>query len=250
MCGGRGRRHRAAHLRRARRAGRPAGPRPGRAWRRGRRPRRPPPAQRPRVHRGHARQLQAAGRPGERELPLRRRRAAATCSTTRAWSRSSPSPTWPTSSSRGRRRSSLRSAEPIVTGRGLRGSCSRPRPPGRSTSGHDRPTTSTSSTPGGTTGRPKGVVWRHEDIYFASLGGRGTPSQGVPTLDGARADRRAGAPARPDHAPPAAVPAHPRRGHVGRAADAAERRVAGARHRPPLRRRRSRSACWPASGSS
>lgn len=32
---------------------------------------------------------------------------------------------------------------------------------------------------GGTTGAPKGVVWRHEDIYFASLGGRGTPSAGV-----------------------------------------------------------------------
>src|SRR4030088_3553823 len=24
---------------------------------------------------------------------------------------------------------------------------------------------------GGTTGRPKGVVWRHEDIFFAALGG-------------------------------------------------------------------------------
>ena len=35
---------------------------------------------------------------------------------------------------------------------------------------------------GGTTGLPKGVMWRHEDIYFASLGGRGTPSQGVPAL--------------------------------------------------------------------
>ncbi len=35
---------------------------------------------------------------------------------------------------------------------------------------------------GGTTGRPKGVVWRHEDIYFASLGGRGTPSKGIPML--------------------------------------------------------------------
>jgi acyl-CoA synthetase (AMP-forming)/AMP-acid ligase II len=35
---------------------------------------------------------------------------------------------------------------------------------------------------GGTTGRPKGVVWRHRDIYFASLGGRGTPSRGVPML--------------------------------------------------------------------
>jgi acyl-CoA synthetase (AMP-forming)/AMP-acid ligase II len=39
---------------------------------------------------------------------------------------------------------------------------------------------------GGTTGMPKGVMWRHEDIFFASLGGRGTPSQGVPAL--ARAD--------------------------------------------------------------
>jgi len=35
---------------------------------------------------------------------------------------------------------------------------------------------------GGTTGMPKGVMWRHEDIYFASLGGRGTPSQGIEPL--------------------------------------------------------------------
>jgi acyl-CoA synthetase (AMP-forming)/AMP-acid ligase II len=35
---------------------------------------------------------------------------------------------------------------------------------------------------GGTTGMPKGVMWRHEDIYFASLGGRGTPSRGLPPL--------------------------------------------------------------------
>ncbi len=36
---------------------------------------------------------------------------------------------------------------------------------------------------GGTTGMPKGVMWRHEDIYFASLGGRGTPSKGRPALE-------------------------------------------------------------------
>ena len=35
---------------------------------------------------------------------------------------------------------------------------------------------------GGTTGPPKGVVWRHEDIFFAALGGRGTPRRGVPQL--------------------------------------------------------------------
>jgi acyl-CoA synthetase (AMP-forming)/AMP-acid ligase II len=32
---------------------------------------------------------------------------------------------------------------------------------------------------------PKGVMWRHEDIYFASLGGRGTPSKGIPPLEDA-----------------------------------------------------------------
>jgi acyl-CoA synthetase (AMP-forming)/AMP-acid ligase II len=36
---------------------------------------------------------------------------------------------------------------------------------------------------GGTTGMPKGVMWRHEDIFFASLGGRGTPSKGIPALE-------------------------------------------------------------------
>lgn len=35
---------------------------------------------------------------------------------------------------------------------------------------------------GGTTGPPKGVVWRHEDLFFASLGGRGVPRRGIPAL--------------------------------------------------------------------
>jgi acyl-CoA synthetase (AMP-forming)/AMP-acid ligase II len=33
---------------------------------------------------------------------------------------------------------------------------------------------------GGTTGRPKGVMWRSEDLYQGALGGRGVPSKGVP----------------------------------------------------------------------
>jgi 3-oxocholest-4-en-26-oate---CoA ligase len=36
---------------------------------------------------------------------------------------------------------------------------------------------------GGTTGMPKGVMWRQEDIFFASLGGRGTPSKGIRALE-------------------------------------------------------------------
>ncbi len=35
---------------------------------------------------------------------------------------------------------------------------------------------------GGTTGMPKGVVWRHEDVFFGALGGTGAPRQGLPAL--------------------------------------------------------------------
>ena len=36
---------------------------------------------------------------------------------------------------------------------------------------------------GGTTGMPKGVVWRHEDLFFAALGGTGAPRHGQDPLD-------------------------------------------------------------------
>ena len=35
---------------------------------------------------------------------------------------------------------------------------------------------------GGTTGAPKGVMWRQHDIYMASFGGRGTPGRDVPPV--------------------------------------------------------------------
>jgi acyl-CoA synthetase (AMP-forming)/AMP-acid ligase II len=35
---------------------------------------------------------------------------------------------------------------------------------------------------GGTTGMPKGVMWRHEDIFFAAMGGAGAPSFGLEPL--------------------------------------------------------------------
>lgn len=35
---------------------------------------------------------------------------------------------------------------------------------------------------GGTTGMPKGVIWRHEDVFFGALGGTGAPRQGLARL--------------------------------------------------------------------
>ena len=36
---------------------------------------------------------------------------------------------------------------------------------------------------GGTTGMPKGVIWRHEDVFFGALGGTGAPRQGLSKLE-------------------------------------------------------------------
>lgn len=36
---------------------------------------------------------------------------------------------------------------------------------------------------GGTTGMPKGVIWRHEDLFFAALGGTGAPRRGLAKLE-------------------------------------------------------------------
>ena len=77
------------------------------------------------------------------------------------------------------------------------------------------PTTSTSLYTGGTTGMPKGVMWRHEDLFFAALGG------GDPTA-------RQG----PDHRPRRARRPHPRLPRwrqLVRAAAHARERPAGAR---------------------
>ena len=88
---------------------------------------------------------------------------------------------------------------------------------------------------GGTTGMPKGVMWRQEDIFFAAMGGGGW---------GARADhlaRRTGRPGQHRRGRPRADaggrPPHARKrpvGHVERVHDGRHRR---ALHRAPLRPR-------------
>ena len=161
------------------------------AVRRGRprRPRRPRPAQRARVPRGHAGRVQAPGRAVQRQLPLHRRRAGATCSTTptRGSIIHEPDLGGP------RRRRGL---EPSVRAtvcpdprRGLRGALAagQPRRPDVARSGDDRYLLYT----GGTTGIPKGVVWRHEDLFFAPSAA-GNP--GGDPVDRPRGGRRACAP--------------------------------------------------------
>jgi acyl-CoA synthetase (AMP-forming)/AMP-acid ligase II len=50
---------------------------------------------------------------------------------------------------------------------------------------------------GGTTGMPKGVMWRHEDIYLSAIGGGGNPLLGIPPVrdqDDVAARARTGSP--------------------------------------------------------
>ena len=61
-----------------------------------------------------------------------------------------------------------------------------PPTPRRPASDPDPPMTSTSPTPAGPPGNPKGVVWRHEDIFFATM----TPGVVVDTARGRRPTTR------------------------------------------------------------
>ena len=102
-----GRRHlwrRQPHLRRARGTVEPTRPPPRGPRRRARRPRRHLPDQRSRVPRGDVRRLQAAGGADQRELPLRRRRAALPVRRRRTWSAVVHGSSSPTRSRRSRPR--------------------------------------------------------------------------------------------------------------------------------------------------
>ena len=147
-------------------------------WRRGNRPRPrgPLPPQRPRVPRGHARRLEGSGRRRQRQLPLRRHRAALRAGRQRGPrgdlprrvrrhpGRGAARPPARRAAAPGRRRLGRR---PAAGGGALRG---RPglRPPARPAglSPDDRYILYT----GGTTGMPKGTLWRQGDFLATALG--------------------------------------------------------------------------------
>ena len=160
----------AAHDRPARRASDPTRQPPRRPRRRGRRPRRDPCDEPGRVVRGVLRLLQAPGGPDQHQLPLRRDRTALRLRQRRLRgddhrTRVPPRP-------RGHPRRSARSSPTS--------SCSatttRPRSPPPRPSGNFGPRSNDDIYivfTGGTTGMPKGVMWRHEDAFFAVAGGGG-----------------------------------------------------------------------------
>ena len=142
------------------------------ARRRRGRPRRALPRELPRVPRGDAGLLQAPGRPDQRQLPVRGQRAALPARRRRCGGRSlHGAATRPTSVGRGAPRPGARPPLDVehrapTTRPPWRGA-SPARPPRGDRDGDDHYVIYT----GGTTGLPKGVVWRQEDAFFACLGG-------------------------------------------------------------------------------
>ena len=160
-------------------------------------PPRPLSLQLPRVPRGHARRVQGARRAVQRQLPLRRRRADlparrrrrdARWSTTRAsrptLARIRAALPQPRRAAPGRRRLRRTRCCPgaVDYEEALAAGVARRRP-ASTWSPDDLYILYT----GGTTGMPKGVLWRQEDIFFGALGG--TPPGG-PKFASVEARRR------------------------------------------------------------
>ena len=150
------------------------------AGRRARRPRRALPRERHRVPRGDARGVQAARRADQRQLPLRRGRAAVPASTTPTWSACSTTDEFAAAVEAIRADAARRSAGGSPSTTAPYDGADRPDEVGYEDAlavvaerafGPGRATTPTCIYTGGTTGMPKGVVWRQEDAFFACIGG-------------------------------------------------------------------------------
>ena len=231
---------------------------------RARRPRRPPAHQRQRVHRGDARCVQAARGADQRELPLRRRRAAPSLRRCRPGGagaapplRARASPPWRPATAapafrrgRGRQRRSARA--PRLPG--LRGGARR-RIARTATSERAVPTITTSCTPGGRPALPegrgvatRGHLLRGDGRRRSAADGQADPrTRGAAGARAATADRGAAGGAL--HArccavagvPPALRREHARAGAAGGAFDpAAIWTLGGTRARPPAGDRRRR----------
>ena len=144
-------------------------------------PPRPLPPQRPRVPRGHVRRLRRPGGAVQRELPLRRRGAAVPARPTRGPGaivyHSTFAPVLAevradlpelAAAAPGARRLAASACCPTPAG------TTRPWPRVHAAPPADEPSPDDLYIlyTGGTTGMPKGVLWRQADIYPAALGGR------------------------------------------------------------------------------
>ncbi len=229
---------------------------------RGRRPRQPPrppprgprhrcgrprgalPLQRHRVPRRHARRVQAARGADQRELPLRRGRAAVPPRRRRRQGRGlpprvlahgsqrcarrcrcSPASSWSTTIPRAAIPHDAADYEDALAA----ASAARDFPP---RSADDLYILYT----GGTTGMPKGVMWRAEDIFFGAFGGG---NLGDAPITQTRADRRL---ARPPPPRSAGVPVHARHRALDGVRDALFGRHRRGLARPPPRFRTSVAA--------
>ena len=167
----------------ARRRGQPPRPSPPRPRHTARRPRRHPRPQPGRVGRDDDRLLQGADRADQPQLSLRGPRA----SLRRRQRRPDHAGLRARSGRAGRADSRAMasghhdSSRSMVDPTGRMSTRSRPSPTSRRSSpdrprvpsGRARPTIVYVLYTGGTTGMPKGVVWRQEDIFFAAMGGGG-----------------------------------------------------------------------------
>ena len=140
-----------------------------RGRRRTRRPGRHRPHQPPRVPRDVLRRAQARLRPGERQLPLHRDRAALPARQLRRQSRRARPASSPTSVEAAAKRIGERAAAVAASKRASPTSGRSPASP-PATEWTPRPPTGDDLIflyTGGTTGMPKGVMWRNDDLYVA-----------------------------------------------------------------------------------